>query len=117
MWDAGDDFLVQARRLLDSVYTVPRPTTIQALLIMGYREVGIGAMAEAWMYVGMAIRMAQDLGMHRSAEGWSREGLGGKLFANWELEMRRRIWYGCVVMDKYVSAYIGQCHSCFVSCR
>jgi hypothetical protein len=47
---------------------------------MGYREVGIGAMAQAWTYIGMAIRMAQDLGMHRSADGWERVRLGGRLF-------------------------------------
>lgn len=84
---------------------------------MGYREIGIGAMALAWTYIGMAIRMAQDLGMHRNAEGWRRPGLGkssavgeeeGRIFGDWELGERRRIWFGCVVMDKYVSAYIGR---------
>ena len=75
---------------------------------MGYREVGIGAMAQAWTYIGMAVRMAQDLGMHRSADGWARVGLGGRLFGDWELHERKRIWYGCVIMDKYVSTYIGE---------
>lgn len=105
-------------------------------------------MALAWTYVGMAIRMAQDLGMHRKAEGWRRPGLlggssgssgtagagaaaatnedsemegtapaaaatttseeAGRIFGDWELGERRRIWFGCVVMDKYVSAYIGR---------
>ncbi len=74
---------------------------------MGYREIGIGAMASAWTYVGMAIRMAQDLGMHRSADGWARAGLGGPIFDALELQERRRTWYACVIMDKYVSAYIG----------
>jgi hypothetical protein len=46
--------------------------------------------------------------MHRSAESWSRAGLGGKLFTEVELQERRRIWYACVVMDKYVSTYIGR---------
>ena len=75
---------------------------------MGYREIGIGAMAEAWTYTGMAIRMAQDLGLHRSADGWARAELGGRLFTDTELQERKRIWYGCVVMDKYVSTYIGK---------
>lgn len=75
---------------------------------MGYREIGIGAMAQAWTYVGMAIRMAQDLGMHRSADGWARAELGGRLFGEWELQERKRVWYACVIMDKYVSTYIGE---------
>lgn len=65
-------------------------------------------MAQAWVYIGMAVRMAQDLGMHRSADNWARAGLGGRLFSEWELQERKRIWYSCIVMDKYVSTYIGR---------
>jgi hypothetical protein len=107
MWAAGNDYLEQASRILNKVYSNPRPSTCLALLLMGYREVGMGSMAQAWTYIGMAIRMAQDLGMHRSADRWERVGMGGKLFGDHELQERRRIWYGCVIMDKYVSAYIG----------
>ncbi|KAJ7920675.1 fungal-specific transcription factor domain-containing protein [Mycena leptocephala] len=128
--------------------------TCQALLLMGFREIGIGAMAQAWIYIGMAVRMAQDLGMQRDADGWVRAGVrvghknasqgkekgksasrdaagdeermiedksqpggreggevgrseDGKLFGPWEIAERRRIWYACVIMDKYVSTYIG----------
>ncbi|KAK7062806.1 hypothetical protein VNI00_000299 [Paramarasmius palmivorus] len=107
MWDAGDEYLEQAQRILDRSYASSKPETCQALLLMGYREIGIGAMAQAWTYVGMAIRMAQDLGMHRRADGWARAGFG-RLFGDWELQERRRIWFACVVMDKYVSSYIGR---------
>ena len=108
MWDAGDEYLEHAQRLLERSYVNSQPETCQALLLMGYREIGIGAMAEAWTYIGMAIRMAQDLGMHRRAEGWERAALGGRIFGDRELQERRRIWYSCVVMDKYVSSYIGE---------
>ncbi|KAF9463229.1 fungal-specific transcription factor domain-containing protein [Collybia nuda] len=108
MWEAGDDYLNLAKVILDGTYASSRPSTCQALLLMGYREVGIGAMAQAWTYIGMAIRMAQDLGMHRSADDWAREDLGGRLFGDWELDERKRIWYACVIMDKYVSTYIGR---------
>lgn len=107
MWEAGDEYLDRAKVILDRSYSSSRPSTCQSLLLMGYREIGIGAMAQAWTYVGMAIRMAQDLGMHRSADGWQREGLGGRLFNESELNERKRIWFGCVIMDKYVSTYIG----------
>ncbi|KDQ32691.1 hypothetical protein PLEOSDRAFT_1073145 [Pleurotus ostreatus PC15] len=108
MWAAGDEYLDQAKLLLDRCYSSSKPATCQALLLMGYREIGIGAMAEAWTYTGMAIRMAQDMGLHRSADGWARAELGGRLFTDTELQERKRIWYGCVVMDKYVSTYIGR---------
>ncbi|KAI9068641.1 hypothetical protein FKP32DRAFT_1683251 [Trametes sanguinea] len=65
-------------------------------------------MAQAWLYVGMAVRMAQDLGLHTRAEKWT-DAVGGRsLFSKAELQERRRVWYGCVVMDKYVCAYIGR---------
>jgi Fungal specific transcription factor domain len=106
MWPEGDVYLEEAKRLLDSSYSSSRPATCQALLLMGYREIGIGAMAQAWLYVGMAIRMAQDLGIHKSADQWMHGGTS--LFSPVELQERRRIWYGCVIMDKYVSSYIGR---------
>ncbi|KAL4071784.1 fungal-specific transcription factor domain-containing protein [Scleroderma citrinum] len=107
MWTAGDNYLSQAKTLLDCAYDSSRPCTVQALLLLGYRELGIGAMAQAWMYTGMAVRMAQDLGMHRAADGWVRVGVG-RLFSDYELQERRRIWWGCVMLDVYVSTYIGR---------
>ncbi|KAI9432934.1 fungal-specific transcription factor domain-containing protein [Lactarius indigo] len=106
MWPEGDVYLEEAKRLLDSSYSSSRAATCQALLLMGYREIGIGAMAQAWHYVGMAIRMAQDLGLHKNADQWMHGG--ASLFGPIELQERRRIWYACVIMDKYVSSYIGR---------
>ncbi|KAG9313734.1 hypothetical protein JVU11DRAFT_6088 [Chiua virens] len=107
MWTAGDDFLLLAKNLLDNTYASSLPSTVQSLLLLGYREIGIGAMAQAWAYTGMAVRMAQDLGMHRAADGWARVGVG-RLFGSRELQERRRIWWGCVMLDSYVSTYIGR---------
>ena len=106
MWPAGDAYFESTKAILASTYSTPRIGTCQALLLLGYREVGIGAMAQAWIYVRMAITMAQDLGMHKTAEKWKRTG--GSMFSRPELQERRRIWYACVVMDKYVSSYIGR---------
>ncbi|EKM56762.1 uncharacterized protein PHACADRAFT_254069 [Phanerochaete carnosa HHB-10118-sp] len=106
MWNAGDSYMEDAKVLLHNIYAQSRPTTCQALLLLGYREVGIGAMAQAWVYIGMAVRMAQDLGLHKNADKWS--NVGKVLFTDTQLQERRRIWYGCVVLDKYISAYIGR---------
>jgi len=107
MWTAGDQYFSVAKTLLDSTYASSMPSTVQSLLLLGYRELGIGAMAQAWVYTGMAVRMAQDLGMHRAADGWARADVG-RLFGPRELQERRRIWWGCVVLDGYVSTYIGR---------
>jgi hypothetical protein len=107
MWTAGDQYLCVAKALLDSTYASSMPSTVQSLLLLGYRELGIGAMAQALVYTGMAVRMAQDLGMHRAADGWARADVG-QLFGSRELQERRRIWWGCVALDGYVSTYIGR---------
>lgn len=106
MWPAGDVYLDTAKNMLNKTYAASRPSTCQALLLMGYREIGIGAMAQSWLYVGMAVRMAQDLGIHKSADRWMH--VGTSLFSRVELQERKRIWYCCVIMDKYVSTYIGR---------
>ena len=113
MWAAGENYFNSAKFLIQSSFTSPRSTTCQALLLMGYREIGIGAMTLAWTFIGMAVRMAQDLGMHRNADGWRRPAQDRDpsfipIFSASELEERRRIWFGCVLMDQYVSVYIGR---------
>ncbi|KAF8470363.1 fungal-specific transcription factor domain-containing protein [Gautieria morchelliformis] len=111
MWNGGDEYLEDAKRILNQTYASSRPSTCQALLLLSYREIGIGAMAQAWLYVGMAVRMAQDLGLHRSADRWQRTG--SELFSATERQVRKRIWFSCVIMDKYVSTYIGRPLSIF----
>lgn len=49
----------------------------------------------------MAIRMAQDLGLHREAEHWSR--IGVSLFTPEENLLRKWVWWACVIVDKYVA--------------
>jgi len=96
---------------LNQIYASSSPSTCQALLLLSYREIGIGAMAQAWLYVGMAVRMAQDLGLNRAMDRLQRGGT--TLFSPQEQQVRRRIWYACVIMDKYVSTYIGRPLSIF----
>ncbi|TDL20640.1 hypothetical protein BD410DRAFT_362130 [Rickenella mellea] len=111
MWPAGDTYLEAAKIILDRTYASSMTSTCQALLLMAYREIGIGAMAQSWLYAGMAVRMAQDLGLHRSSDRWQR--VGGLLFSDREQQVRKRIWYACVIMDKYISTYIGRPLSIF----
>ena len=47
-----------------------------------------------------AIRMAQDLGLHRSSTRW--------LLPENEIELRRRIWYAVYIMDKWIAAELGR---------
>lgn len=69
-WKAGEIYARKARELLYEDFGSSRLTTCQALVLLAYREAGVGAMAKSWTYVGMAIRMAQDLGLFRDVDKW-----------------------------------------------
>ncbi|CAI6100897.1 unnamed protein product [Clonostachys chloroleuca] len=56
---------------------------------------------QTWMVVGSAVRIAQGIGLHLSET--SAEHSDPK-----ERELLRRIWYGCVLMDRMVSVTHGR---------
>lgn len=69
MWDAGCEYLDSARDILGwfypsssgsvyltfrtaKVFHISRPSTVQSLLLLGYREFGIGSMEQGWIFIG-----------------------------------------------------------------
>lgn len=66
----------------------------------------LGAISQAWLYMGMAIRMATDLGMHRSADRWQRHG--HILFTPSEKSSRKRIWHCAVILDRIMAFAMGR---------
>ncbi|KAF8846123.1 hypothetical protein BDN67DRAFT_1064611 [Paxillus ammoniavirescens] len=106
LWEAGCDYLAQARNVLAQVSHSCRASTCQALLLLGHREFGIGSMEQGWLYIGMAIRMAQDLGLNRAADNWQFNGR--RMFSAEENQVRKQIWWACCIADKYSSAYMGR---------
>ncbi|GAA6023010.1 hypothetical protein JCM10207_002039 [Rhodosporidiobolus poonsookiae] len=104
-WTAGQDYLDKARRILNHDYGSSKLVTVQALLLISYREIGVGAMSSAWMSCGMAIRMAQDLGLFRDVEKWF---LPVQRFGHEEKQTRKRVWWACIILDRYTASYIGR---------
>ncbi|KAH9448422.1 hypothetical protein Pst134EA_027733 [Puccinia striiformis f. sp. tritici] len=104
-WCAGDNYLEKAKQVLNLDYGNSKLTNCQSLILMAYREIGSGAMTESWLYTGMAIRMAQDMGLFRDVDKWF---MPVKKFTYEDKQIRKRVWWACVNMDKYVSTYIGR---------
>jgi len=64
MWEAGYDYLERARQVLGkredfvfnfltaNLFHMSRPSTVQALLLLGFREFGIGSMEQGWLFIG-----------------------------------------------------------------
>lgn len=75
-----------------------RIVNVQVLLLLSYREIGTGS-SSAWLFAGMATRIAQDLGLFRD--------LPVQRFSHEDKQTRKRVWYGCILLDRYVSCFIG----------
>ncbi|KAF9567781.1 hypothetical protein CPC08DRAFT_739993 [Agrocybe pediades] len=106
MWDAGCDYLDRARDILTKIFHISRPSTVQSLMLLGYREFGIGSMEQGWIFIGMGIRMAYDLGLNCDSSNWKMHG--HDLFSAEETQTRRQIWWVCVQTDRYGSFYMGR---------
>jgi hypothetical protein len=103
--------------------TNPSLEGIQALLMLGLYEWGQTKGLSAWVYVGIATRLAQSMGFpyeddprHSApkspASNGSLKGHAAKqpAFPGEELtekEVRRRTWWSCFIMDRMLSA--GKC--------
>ncbi|KAG9072011.1 Transcriptional activator of fatty acid utilization [Linnemannia hyalina] len=100
--DFGVEYFSRAKRLVDLDMDMPRQASIQALLLMTlYRFTSTKCGGRGvWVMLGQATRMAQDLGMHRNSARWSLPPL--------ETEIRKRLWWACYVMDRWVCASLGR---------
>lgn len=97
---AGDIYFERAERLLDESYDLPSISTVQALLLLASHQHGRMKSARAWLYSGMAFRMAQDLGLHRNCDHWN--------IPPDECERRKRVFWCCYVVDRLASAMYGR---------
>ncbi|KAI9304853.1 fungal-specific transcription factor domain-containing protein [Cunninghamella echinulata] len=97
---AGDIFFERARILLDFEYDDFTISTIQALLLMSSHQNGALKSIRGWIYSGMAFRMSQNLGLHRNCDTWDLTQI--------EKEERKRVYYGCFVIDRLSCAMHGR---------
>lgn len=105
MWEAGTAYAEAARKILSSVRN-SRPSIVQATLLLGYMEFGLGSMEQGWLLIGSAIRMAYDLGLNCDSSRWKIHDR--PLFSPEETQTRRQIWWACFLGDRYGSFYMGR---------
>ena len=61
----GHAFAQRAKTALVDTYSCPSVAAVQAALLLAYLEFGESRDSGLWMYLGISIRMAQDLGLHK----------------------------------------------------
>ncbi|KAI8334032.1 hypothetical protein BC941DRAFT_482897, partial [Chlamydoabsidia padenii] len=76
-------FYTRARQLVDDFIDTPRISTVMALLYLAAFDDGTWS-SRCWMYSGMAVRMALDLGLYK-ANYYSNE------MSQFDVELRKRV--------------------------
>ncbi|CAO2652661.1 Nn.00g009440.m01.CDS01 [Neocucurbitaria sp. VM-36] len=72
----GQAFAQRAKSAIPDAFPCPSVAVVQAALLLAYDEFGASRDSGLWMYLGIAIRMAQDLGM-QTLQGLKYEGHNG----------------------------------------
>ncbi|KAI6330759.1 hypothetical protein MCOR29_001703 [Pyricularia oryzae] len=87
-----------ARKVIDpwtNEYELDHVRTLALMAMMLYE---MNLKSVAWTWVGSAVRMAQDMGLHADLGSWTMlEG-----------EMRRRVWWTVYVLEQSMSVEIGR---------
>lgn len=120
-YHAGEPYAIEARKLALRDFDKPTVQNVQTLLLLALHDFGAKKGQKAWMFAGMAIRMASALRLNREVDGVAveREGTSArdepqnafrysgnktspKETVSWiEREIRRRTFWACFVMDVY----------------
>ncbi|OCB84325.1 hypothetical protein A7U60_g9005 [Sanghuangporus baumii] len=84
----------------EDVLSTASIVNVQSLLILSqcadcHSQFVPNALSALWVRLGTAIRMAQDLGLHRAEA------------VKTNIEMRRRVWGACVITDRWTSLTYG----------
>ncbi|KAG2223087.1 hypothetical protein INT45_008935 [Circinella minor] len=90
----------RAAQLIRRDYLIPRISTIKALVILCSLPTYSTSSYRNWILAGMAVRMAQDVGLHRTVktDQMSKENV----------EARKRLWYSVYVTDRWCCAVMGR---------
>ena len=106
---AGSFFaMAQQVDLLDIIDDEVGIELVQLLLLMGFYLQSTERFSKCWNITGLAIRMAQNMGLQLNPHEARRKGLLTSCPTQLESEMRVRVWYGCVLLDREISMSFGR---------
>ncbi|KAJ4173349.1 hypothetical protein NW754_012356 [Fusarium falciforme] len=90
----------EAKAMLDSELERPGGIpSVQALLLLGDLECGVGRDNTGWMYSGMANRLAFDIGLHLDCTSKMSEQ---------DTKIRNMAMQACVIYDRYWGLFLGR---------
>lgn len=92
--------LERATILVRKEYLKPRIVTIQALVLLCAHPTYSTSSYRNWILAGMAVRMAQDLGLHRTLTTVEQ--------SHESKEANKRLWYAVYTTDRWCCAVMGR---------
>ncbi|KAF7301468.1 Zn(2)-C6 fungal-type domain-containing protein [Mycena indigotica] len=101
--DAGGMGMVYYERALILQYishASTQVTHVQCFLLLSSYLCSVNCLPQAWILVGQAVRIGQDLGLHRSPRRLTVTPI--------EKETRRKIWWGVYCMDRMLALALGR---------
>ncbi|EPB84584.1 hypothetical protein HMPREF1544_08679 [Mucor circinelloides 1006PhL] len=98
----ADTYFRKVMQKLQDFYRARLRHVQAALLMTLYLDMDETTDVESvqWHTLGKAIRMAQDIGLHRSCSNWD--------LPPSEIETRHRVFYACYVLDRLMGARAGK---------
>ena len=97
---AADKFYKRGKALFESKYEVSRLVLVQSALLLSCHWEGRDNMDNTWYWIGVAIRVAQEVGMHRSVKASHMSESSKKMW--------RRIWWTLFCADRMVATSLGR---------
>lgn len=92
--------LAQEIDFLDTLDYKVRIELVQLGLHMGFYLQSTDRFSKCWNITGLTIRMAQNMGLQLDLNDARRKSLLAPNATQVDCEMRSRVWYGCVLLDR-----------------
>ncbi len=95
-----EDHHTAALKLLDEILQLHDLRTVQTLMLLAIHCLRAPQGPGAWTYVGLAMRVAIDLGIHRRTATIRQPSLAN--------ELKKRLFWSCYNLDRQVSITLGR---------
>ncbi|KAI8975002.1 fungal-specific transcription factor domain-containing protein [Pilobolus umbonatus] len=97
----SDEFFGQAKNIILKSSMNPTLSKVQSIILIHNHSGSLDSKSSGcWLLIGLAIRLAQGLGLNRSCEDWD--------IPDSEKQTRKRIWWSLYVADRFHSASLGR---------
>ncbi|KIX92443.1 uncharacterized protein Z520_11918, partial [Fonsecaea multimorphosa CBS 102226] len=101
---AGDLLVAQAKDILSIEIEHPSTSTVAALAVLALREMSVNKETLGWIYIGMAVRVAYNLGLNLDCQNWVQQNK----ITEEQSEIRKITWWGCYLLDKLFNIGLGR---------